>query len=533
MVATRLVALCQTLGIAHGAGRSAACVRAARPSAIDALRWVDSEINVLIDRQRSFPLWSGLPTHLAAWPWWPLTIPLVLWLALYPPRLMVGHTRLATNAYDLSVFDYALWSTIYGRLGDVPFIGHSLFAHHFMPTLLVVLPFYAVWATPGFLIIAQSVFMAGAAILLHRLTRTRVSALMACAICTAFLFGRRSHSAVTSVFYIDSLEPLLIFALLLSWLARRWVGYGVVLLLALGCKEDMALYLACFGAVLMLSGERRVGLITMSAAILWGVVAVGWAIPSARIADGLSPSNPFLEGRFDSRGSSPTDIWAQQIFSSRTLSRCFALLASTAFLALGAPIWLLTVGPGVALNLAARPDSVQAGLTGHYLWPVLPWLFWCTVMGAARLEGRSVRAGTMAAVLILGLTIADSPLWRALARGYSVSSAEARAIRGQLAALPSDVPIISTPQLVPHIPKRHRVATLGVNQPAVAEGLVIIGSDGDLWPLDLARIKRLTECLSGSPDFTNRSAGRLAIYETRGLQPVAWPSCLTPAAQRE
>jgi uncharacterized membrane protein len=129
-------------------------------------------------------------------------LPLLAWLLVYPPRILSSHFRLATNAYDLSVFDYALWSTLQGRLGDVPFIGHSLFSHHFMPTLLALLPLYAWWQSPVFLIAVQLCAVVAAAVLLHRLLAPRVSSLIAGALLTAFLFSRRTHSAATSVFYI-------------------------------------------------------------------------------------------------------------------------------------------------------------------------------------------------------------------------------------------------------------------------------------------------------------------------------------------
>lgn len=48
---------------------------------------------------------------------------------------LIAHFSLRTNAFDLSVFDYALWSSVTGEpLGYVPLFQHSLFAQHFMPT---------------------------------------------------------------------------------------------------------------------------------------------------------------------------------------------------------------------------------------------------------------------------------------------------------------------------------------------------------------------------------------------------------------
>jgi hypothetical protein len=42
----------------------------------------------------------------------------VLWLATYPALLALRHLTLRTNGYDLSAFDYALWSSLHGRIGE-------------------------------------------------------------------------------------------------------------------------------------------------------------------------------------------------------------------------------------------------------------------------------------------------------------------------------------------------------------------------------------------------------------------------------
>jgi uncharacterized membrane protein len=44
-----------------------------------------------------------------------------LWAAIYGWRTVVGHWSFATNGYDLSVFDHAMWSVAHGGAGFVPF----------------------------------------------------------------------------------------------------------------------------------------------------------------------------------------------------------------------------------------------------------------------------------------------------------------------------------------------------------------------------------------------------------------------------
>jgi uncharacterized membrane protein len=83
---------------------------------------------------------------------WPGLVWFVLACAAISGSMVVAdHLTLGTNAFDLSVFDYALWSTAQGgRDGFVPFLGQSLYSHHFMPTLSLLLPVYRFLPSPLF-----------------------------------------------------------------------------------------------------------------------------------------------------------------------------------------------------------------------------------------------------------------------------------------------------------------------------------------------------------------------------------------------
>jgi hypothetical protein len=122
---------------------------------------------------------------------------------------------------------------------------------------------------------------------------------MALALMIAFLFSRRSFSAVSSYFYIESAEPLLVFGMLLAWSSRRLGWYWTLLFLAIGCKEDMALYIGAFGVLLAFhEGYRRLGAWTAMAATAWLLVAMTLAIPHWRTLDSLAGSNQFVGERY-------------------------------------------------------------------------------------------------------------------------------------------------------------------------------------------------------------------------------------------
>ncbi len=186
---------------------------------------------------------------------------------IYAALGVAGHRALHSNAFDLSVFDYALWSTATsGPVAYVPMFRHSLFAQHFMPTLVLLSPLARLFDGPAWLFVVQAFFHAAAGFLLYRFARRHASNGVALALTAAFLFSRRAHGAATSVFYIESAEPLLIFGALLARESRRLVLYWLLVVLALGCKEDVALYFAVFGIVTaVVERDRRIGIATAAA----------------------------------------------------------------------------------------------------------------------------------------------------------------------------------------------------------------------------------------------------------------------------
>ena len=187
---------------------------------------------------------------------------------IYVPRAVGSHLRLESNAFDLSVFDYALWSSLTGNPGHVPFLGHSLFSHHFMPTLLALLPAYSLFAGPELLIAAQLIAFLCAAVVLTWLASGELSALMTTALVVTFCFSRKAHSALSSPFYLESFEPLLVFGVVWAWSTRRWYVAAACSLLLLGCKEDAALYLAFFGVLNAAAGQRRAGFAVAAVSVL-------------------------------------------------------------------------------------------------------------------------------------------------------------------------------------------------------------------------------------------------------------------------
>ncbi len=433
-------------------------------------------------------------------------------LCIYAALGLTSHRALHTNAFDLSVFDYALWSTASdGSLAYVPMFRHSLFAQHFMPTLLLLSPLANVFDSPVYLIGVQALFHAVAAFLLYGFARRHTSPVTALALTAAFLFSRRAHSAATSVFYIESAVPLLVFGALLAWSSKRLIVYFVLVLLALGCKEDVALYFAAFGILLTLQRDRAIGVATLLISLGWLLVAAGIAIPFWRELYGLDRANPFMEGRYGAAAEA-----FRRVVSPVALGRIVTVLSATGFAALAAPAWVAIAVPGIFLNLAAAPGTLQAALLGHYLWPILPWLFAAAALGAGLIERRLGRRGRWLPLVILVVALIDLPLPRVLWRTPWRQPSAAREVLQQLAVVPATASVLAQPNLIPHLPRRLAMHSLGVYTAGQPEAdYILLTSAGDLWPFDATSVQGRIASYGEDPRFERMVDGPLVVFRRR------------------
>jgi uncharacterized membrane protein len=394
--------------------------------------------------------------------------------------MLIGHQALETHALDLSVFDYAVHGCRTSFCGDVPFLGHSLWAHHAMPTLFLLAPLHVLWPSPVFLILVQIASVTIAAMMLWRLSaeRSRIGAMTLLAL---FLFSRRTHSAIVSVFYPESWLPALTLLALWAALERRWRWFWVATVLALGTREDVGVYFAIFGAMMLWSGRSRAhGAACIAVSLLWVAVATMVILPGQREAEGLNRANPFVADRI---GSDPWTTGASRVVSVDAVGKVGGLLGAAGALPLLSPVWLAPALPGLVVNLATAPEFVQSGLVGHYLWPILPWVWTASVFGLARLEraGRRVVIGW--AVLMLVVVVAESPLSVARTRARWASLDAASRVIADLQRVPAEASVLAQPHLVPHLAKRPNVQLMaGARQESPAE-VVLFAELGNQWPL--------------------------------------------------
>ena len=453
---------------------------------------------------------GALPEH--------VTVFAIAAAVVYGWHAAASHLSLLTNAYDLSFFDYALWTTAHGRLGYVPFVGHSTFSEHCMPILLVLLPIYVLLQSPWTLIGIQVLTISVSSWVIGRianlyLSRTSTNVILL----TAIIFSRKSYGAFTSVFYPECFQPLFVAGCVWAWLrSYKWMYWTCVLLL-LATKEDAAIYLAMFGLVQWcVAGRvtRTTAFATVGVSALWFIVAVGIVIPAMRRSDGLPGAKQFIEARYGNEHGLESHVLVSRILSKRSASTCFNLLATFGFLSLAAPEWLVIIAPGLLANVAANPDTLQAAVAGHYYWPFFPWLALSAIVGASRLQRRYPTATKGWMYLLLLLVVVDSPIFPSVAR-FRIDPRARRVAE----SLPKDVAgltIGAQPNLVPHLPHSWSIRTIG-RDPLAPEkyDLVLLTPVGDTWPFSVEQINAKAAEYKARADYESLSLGQLFSFRRR------------------
>jgi hypothetical protein len=286
--------------------------------------------------------------------------------------------------------------------------------------------------------------------------------------------------------------------------------------LLLMTREDAAVYAGAFAAFVAWRQpiHRRRAAGTLALAVAWFAAAVFVAMPASRAADGLPAGSLLLDERLAAPADRPpVAVVATRLASADTLNTIGNLLTTTGFLPIAGATWLLPALPGMAVNMAAPPRTLQSSLLEHYAFPILPWLFMATAAGAAWLHGRQPRlAAIWLALLTIG-TLADNP---ALRRLHNTGRApDAAIVRQQLDGLTGAV-ILAQPNLIPHLPHSTGVYSFGAKTtPPATPDLVLITPIGNLWPLSRAEIDSAIAGYRRDPAFEEIRSGPLYAFRRR------------------
>ncbi len=310
--------------------------------------------------------------------------------ALYFGAVALRHRWFQTSAWDLGIFDQAVYLIGQGRAPVSSFLGFHILGDHGALVLYPLGLLDRLIPSVYTLLALQAAALASAVFPLQRLARRRQ---LAPAAVRTSLWVLVLHPVVFNTAIFDFHPETLAFPLVMQAIAlleerdgRREGAVLLCLLLALTCKVSLALLVLGFGLWLLLRGRNRLGLGLCLLAATWLALVGGLLIPAfggeaAALGRHLGKFGLERDGSSGpglGAGLAALRILAGQLVSGTNLAYGLLLLAPVPYLLLHARRWRLLAGllpfaPLLLLNLLASQASLK-DLVHHYSLFLVPLL---------------------------------------------------------------------------------------------------------------------------------------------------------------
>ncbi len=178
------------------------------------------------------------------------------------------HNKLLTSNFDLGLFENLFYNTLQGRHGLA--IGRAYFGEHAEFLLYPLLPIYALVPRAETLLLLQSAFLGGAAVPIYLLGRRWIGGAASFVVVVIYLLYPAVHGPNFYDFHFLTLSVCFVTWAAYCFVRRRWRPFWILVILALSCREDVALGVAAVGVGLARSGwHRRVGLALSALGSVW------------------------------------------------------------------------------------------------------------------------------------------------------------------------------------------------------------------------------------------------------------------------
>lgn len=420
------------------------------------------------------------------------------WAAVY------RHHRFGSNAYDLGIFDQAVWG--YSRFEWLPNtvlrLPHTM-GDHLHPILVSLAPLYWIWADVRMLLVAQAVLLALAGIPIFLWARERIGSAAALVFEAAYLVFWAVVGGSIFDFHELAFAAPIVSGALYATLTRRthllWVFAGLGLL----TREDVALTFVGLALFIVVVQRRwRLGGLLAAASAAWFVLAYKVVIPALA---GRSYAHWAYSGLGPDPASALGHLVAHPIDSVRTFltPRDKQIALGNLFLPwLALPLvspLVVVMLPTLAARFFSDKPSHWAPQGFHYSLMLAPIVAFAAVDTtqriAGRLDGRARRIVPLALALLtlaVGLYftfVRLQPLDEL--RRYTPPERIAD-IEACLDVVPADASISATSALVPHLTHRRSIFVLD-NRPVPRTRFLAIDLSTWIFPRKHEDLGRLVE----------------------------------------
>jgi uncharacterized membrane protein len=384
---------------------------------------------------------------------------------------ILRHVNLGSGL-DLAIFDQAVWH--YSRF-ETPFSSihvENLLGDHFHPLVAVLAPLYWVWSDPRMLVIAQAVLVAASIIPVFLFASPRLGRFGAYLLSGAYAAFWGLQVGALYDFHEVAFAPLLIALTILFADRRRWGWFWLTVVLLLGVKEDLSIYVVFLGVYLLTLREFRHGLALIVVGIAWYELATRVFIPHFSNTGGYAYWSYTALGKnlpdaIGSLVSHPWRVFTVGLSNSEKRHTVLALFAPFLLLSLRSRLIILAVPLLAERFLSSNP--AMWGTHFHYSLAIAPVL----AMGAAAgLSGLAARVPDRRRKLVVGgaagailaasfattmINSPDSVPAELTTSSFYNAQAYAPAAYAALGHVPARASLATTDNLLPHASERDQI----------------------------------------------------------------------------
>ncbi|HLF26543.1 MAG TPA: DUF2079 domain-containing protein [Anaerolineae bacterium] len=409
----------------------------------------------------------------------PILIALIAVCAVLFSWLSVArHYTFNTAAYDLAMYDQAVWNTSQGRWFEINLLEDSMpgltnkLGDHVEPILLPLALLYRIRSNPDVLLIVQALALAALIWPLYHLGRDKTGSFLLAGLSVALYLA---HPGMWNALLFD-FHPVTLgaaFLMFALWMLARQrpVACLIFALLAMACKEHIGLIVALLGlyVVLFRRSDRPLGALLFGVGLVGAIIAFGVINPAYQPA-GVSPYLVRYARLGDSLGeillspiTKPDVVWSMLSRPNRVSYYGDLLLPLGGLPLLGAEL-ILPVLPDIALNTFSAFGPARS-IDYHYAILIVPFLILAASWGADRVARFTRRksivwlAGAWMLISMAAYHIGHYGTFLPLSDRYAATFAFTphHAAGLQIAGMvPAEAVVSAQFNLVPHVSQRQR-----------------------------------------------------------------------------
>jgi uncharacterized membrane protein len=391
--------------------------------------------------------------------WWIVGCLFVFYSVAMSVISILKHYSFQTHAFDLAIFDQAIWSTVHGKFLYSSFKeGICLLGDHMSPILILFVPIYWIWEDVRVLLISQALISAACLFPLVLIAQEQLGkGLAPLVFAVAFFFYQPLRHSIRSDFHPEIWANLLSFLAFYFMLKKKDLLFFITLLFLVACKENMYGISFIFGIFLVFKRRIKMGTALIVLSVLFFYLTTRFLMPQLAGGKGYfygANYNYLFTGNW---GDHPPLI-VQPLDLLEYLYKIFIPLGGLSFL--HPPTLLLTV-PILFQNILSRNPYMHS-IAFQYTSGLTPFVFISAIYGLDVLMKYVNKKGfqkrwvglPFTAVVLLSLALAGRPERQYFFNYKTDLNQHKKAVRSLLKQIPNRFSIVANERLAPHLSHR-------------------------------------------------------------------------------